>query len=321
MCLFTFYYFRYFLCDDPRYNRRNERTKERNAHTTNTRELNAVNNSRKTRKNYHRRRPQSSDDLFTLLWLFVLKQTPGHSLCVYRPDAPSRCCRYDLMGMERWRRWRRRWCHQTENEFVSIFMCVDFLWYAQCEQGHATFSQNHQSAEPDWIACRFTCGAARSWLAFHYNVHSYCTYPVSIQNTDTCLAYIVGSTYCNTVWCERNQKQNGKSTITYFTETWSASKTLAWIKYVEKSLINGRKTTDNTTAHTVSLSALVQELSTRRRHFTTKCSHLKFKFVCFRKSLCSLSTYRHLPLKQRKYSGNQKIVQTKLNWIDTVRNV
>lgn len=88
----------------------------------------------KMRKNYHRRRPHSTDDLFTLLWLFVLKQTPSESRCV--------CPTHRLAAVDTiWWGWTDGGggdsgvCHRTENEFISIFVCVFFFGMRNASKG------------------------------------------------------------------------------------------------------------------------------------------------------------------------------------------
>lgn len=144
-------------------------------HTTNWCELNAVNNSRKTRKNYHRRRPQSTDDLFTLLWLFVLRQTTNHSRYAYRTDATSRCCRYNSMGDGATATASVVSPNRKRIRFYFCALCMVFLFSVCAVRARACHFLSKSSiggTESDCVSV-FTRGAARQTChALHCNAHS-----------------------------------------------------------------------------------------------------------------------------------------------------
>lgn len=105
-------------------------TMQRKNATTHTR--NAVNNSHKNEEKLPPT-PSALDRRFIHIAVTFRTEADTEWVALCMPDAPSRCCRYNLMGMDR--RRRRQWCHRTENEFISIFVSVFFFGMRNASKG------------------------------------------------------------------------------------------------------------------------------------------------------------------------------------------
>lgn len=118
-----------------------------------------------TRKNHHRRRPLPTDDLFTLLWLFVLKQTPGRSLCVHRRTVALLSIQFD--GDEATTAAAASALAPVVSPNRNFYFCVCF-WCAQCKQGHVTFSRTSSIGSTESDCVEYIDSRCRVMLALRH---------------------------------------------------------------------------------------------------------------------------------------------------------